>query len=101
MSWAIKLLPLAQNDITETINWYNEQKDGLGNAFFDALADSLNLLKIYPHLFQVRYKNIRQAPVKRFPFYIFYKLEEKSRLIVVLAVLHGSQNPKRWKGRNI
>ncbi len=99
MSWAIKIIPPAQSDITEIIGWYDEQKDNLGIAFFDALADSLNLLKVYPRLFQIRHKSIRQAPVKRFPFFIFYKIDEKLGLIIILAVLHGSRDPRVWKGR--
>ena len=33
------------------------------------------------------------------PFFIFYKIEEKLGLIIILAVLHASRDPKVWKGR--
>lgn len=99
MTWKVKLLPLSQTDITESVAWYDEQQAGLGDRFFDALADSLHLLKGHPQMFQIFHKTIRQAPVKKFPFSIFYRLDEATHLIVVLAVLHNSRNPRVWKGR--
>jgi plasmid stabilization system protein ParE len=43
------------------------------------------------------HRETRRAVVRRFPFGVFYKVEEAS--IVVVAVMHGSRHPKQWKQR--
>jgi len=35
--------------------------------------------------------------MRRFPFGIYYRIEQSH--IVVLAVLHGSRHPRRWRER--
>ncbi len=50
-----------------------------------------------PEIFQVIYKDIRRAVVQRFPFVIYYQIEEE--IIVVLGIIHASRNPHDWKKR--
>lgn len=99
MSYGIKIIPDAQTDVRETIDWYNEQKDGLGRRFLQSLAATVRILSENPKIFQVKYKNTRQAPVRGFPFLVHYLFEEKKQRIVILAVLHSSRDPQVWKKR--
>ncbi|MGH8497384.1 MAG: hypothetical protein ACRERV_01015 [Methylococcales bacterium] len=39
----------------------------------------------------------KRAVINRFPFGIYYRVENAT--IVVIAVMHGSRNPRRWKNR--
>jgi hypothetical protein len=34
MAYNLIITPLAEQDIAESYQWYNEQQDGLGNDFF-------------------------------------------------------------------
>lgn len=68
MTWKVKLLSLSQADITEAAAWYDEQQGGLGDRFFNALTDSLNLLREYsiPRCFKFDSKTSVKRPSKSF-----------------------------------
>ena len=43
MSFKIILLPEARLDIKDSIDWYNEQKAGLGKIFYQAVKSTILL----------------------------------------------------------
>ncbi len=43
------------------------------------------------------HRNTRRALMHRFPFGVYYRIENAT--CVVLAVMHGSRNPRQWKIR--
>jgi plasmid stabilization system protein ParE len=99
MSYSLKILPDARSDMREAIDWYNSQKKGLGTKFFKHLAEAMKLVLENPHLFQIRYKEVRQANIKTFPFQVHFFIDEERHDVVVIAVLHTSRNPQIWKDR--
>ena len=50
-------------------------------------------------LFAARYRGVRLAPLKKFPFLVYYVFDEPGQRVVVVAVLHGGRNPVIWKER--
>ena len=48
MSYTIKFLPEARQDVGQIIDWYNEQEAGLGARFLGNLAAALKLLSATP-----------------------------------------------------
>jgi plasmid stabilization system protein ParE len=58
---------------------------------------ALALIQRTPELHPLIHKQIRRALIRRFPFGIFYVVEEDT--IRVLAVFHGKRNPMRWMDR--
>lgn len=99
MNYTIKIHPLARLDITKSRDWYNEQKEGLGHKFYDAIALHIDQLSDNPHLFQVQSNEVRQAYVKKFSFAVHYLIEEQEKQVFVIAILHTSRNPEIWKTR--
>ena len=89
--------PFAELDATEAANWYNDKREGLGNEFLLALDAKINAIRRNPSHFQVVYKNIQRALTERFPYGIFYVVEDET--IYVIAIQHTSRNPKIWKKR--
>ncbi len=90
MSSKIILLPAAQKDIIEIKNWYRGKKIGLELEFVFELKAIINLLKENPLLFQTRYKSFRAAILKRFPYLIYYTIENE--IILIHAVLAAKQD---------
>jgi len=74
--------------------WYEEKLLGLGEEFLLAVEECANSIGRNPYLFQIKYKNIRMALVERFPYGIFYFVENNK--IIVLSIFHLSRNPKLW-----
>lgn len=88
----------ARNDIQESIDWYNEQRAGLGKQFYTQVKATINRLRSTP-FFQVRYEDVRCLPVKRFPFMVHFTVDETTREVVVRAVFHTSRSPVNWGKR--
>ncbi len=100
MSYKIIIDPLAMIDINESIEWYNNTQEKLGNRFYNKVHKTIEFIKKNPYSFAIRYKNSRIAPIEKFPFMVHYTIDEKKKIIPVLAVLHTSRNPKIWDIRS-
>ena len=97
MSLKVYLRPEAEADIEDAAAWYDRQRKGLGQEFLDDVLVALDTISENPNIYPVVYKQSRRPVVRRFPFGIFYRVDEGS--VVVLAVMHGSRHPRRWKKR--
>lgn len=97
MNLSIHFRPEAESDVEEAAFWYKKQREGLGYEFLNEVAGLCNTISDNPRLYPVVYRGVRRAIVHRFPFTIYYRIEEK--FIVVIAVMHGSRHPKRWQKR--
>ena len=97
MSYRIYLRPDAETDIEEAAQWYEKQREGLGDEFLDEVLSVFKIISNNPYMYAVVQRHIRRAVIHRFPFGIYYLIEEDS--LVVVAVMHGSRHPKRWQQR--
>lgn len=66
--------------------WYEEQRSGLGVEFARDVDRQAGSLKRFPNAFPVVFEDARRTILKRFPFGVYYTVEEAR--IVILAVLH-------------
>ena len=98
MTFDLRLFPEAEQDLLDAATWYEGQRQGLGHEFLDeilrAFADIADTPLMYPEV----HRDIRRALLRRFPFGVFFRIE--SRSITVLAVMHASRDPRRWKSRS-
>ena len=85
----------AGDDLRSTFAWYENQEKGLGVEFLRCVDASMFSISRSPKIFPSLYKGMRRALIRRFPYGIFFILEE--RRIVVLAVLHVKRHPLRWQ----
>ncbi len=99
MSYSIKLLPIAYNDLQEAKKWYNEKREDLGEEFKKAVNAEIEHIKRHPEHYQRIYKDLRQALLTRFPYAIFYSIESSKDRVVIFAVLHTRRNPDIAKMR--
>ena len=98
MAFRILIDEDVRTDIQESIDWYNEQKHGLGKQFYTQVKATINRLKSNP-FFQIRYDDVRCLPTKRFPFMIHFTVDESSNKVVIRAVFHTSRDPENWQDR--
>ncbi|MDP1726180.1 MAG: type II toxin-antitoxin system RelE/ParE family toxin [Bacteroidota bacterium] len=97
MIYEIIISPLADAELYESALWYNEQKEHLGIEFIEEVEIALNLLKSNPFLCAVVHADFRMALMKRFPFEIFYSIDDNR--ILIHHIFHSSRNPKIWKNK--
>ena len=84
MSLPIRLLPEARDEFDAAVDWYEQQRPGLGTAFLDRVRDVLARIAANPQLHAILYQDVRKAVVQKFPYVVLYK--EESGEVVVIAV---------------
>lgn len=97
MTLEVRLRPEAEQDLADAAAWYEEQRQGLGHEFLDEVQTTLATIAETPLMYPNVHRNTRRAVIHRFPFGVYFLVE--SAAIVVVAVMHGSRNPHRWKNR--
>jgi plasmid stabilization system protein ParE len=93
MSYELKLLPIAFKDLKEAKKWYVAKNETLAEEFKQEVNKKINYIKQYPEHYQFKYKEVRQSLVARFPYAIFYLVDEELKRVVVFGILHTSRNP--------
>lgn len=99
MTYSVVFSPGAQEDIIESIQWYNNEKENLGFEFYLQTDERLKQIAQNPLHFSIRFKNIRASKINRYPYLIYFTTNEKSLTILILGVLHTSRNPITIKKR--
>lgn len=85
----------AQSEIENAIEYYTEINTHLATKFFASLIDSYSKLELNPY-FEKRYKNYRAIKLYKFPFLLFYIIEEDKKQIKVLSCFHTARSSKKY-----
>lgn len=100
MSFIVEVHPLVSSDINEASHWYSSRRKDLGQIFEEHAFSSMEKIKDKPLLNPVKYHQIRTRRIsKKFPYFIHYEVIKPENKILVYAIFHGKQNPKRWSER--
>ena len=89
----LRYTEIAKDDIELAFAWYERQRRGLGFEFLDCLEASIQNIIDCAEMYQIRYSNLRSCPIRRFPFSIFYSIEDNE--IVVHSVFDNRQDPSK------
>lgn len=89
----IKLLSTALDDLSDGRLFYEKQGEGLGEYFFDSLFSDIDSLMLYGGIHPKAFGYHRMLS-KRFPYAIYYKLDE-GQVVVVWRVLDLRRDPKK------
>ena len=94
MSYKIKLLPIVHTDLRKAKKWYHQKNETLANEFKIEVNKEIDYIGEYPEHYQLKYKGLRQSLVTRFPYAIFYLVQEELKCIIIFGVLHTSRDPE-------
>lgn len=96
MDYKVSVSPIAAANIREAVAYYKENTT-LKVAQNFVIAYQVNVEKIKQNPFyQVYYKNFRGKPMKKFPYIIFYTLNEQYKIIYIKAVFNTYKNPTKY-----
>lgn len=93
------LVPEAKADVADAYLWYEEKSLGLGMDFLRCIEASLFSIQREPLIYPVVHETYRRALVRRFPFAIFFDIDDLGNHCIVYSVFHCSQDPEKWRGR--
>jgi plasmid stabilization system protein ParE len=84
-------LDAVRNDIINARQWYAEQQNGLDIHFILAIKETVaNIIKM-PSAYAVRYKNVRVAHVKVFPYNIHFFIDEIKAQVIITGIVHNKR----------
>ena len=90
----IKVLSSAMDDLYDGYRFYEQQTQGLGVHFFKSLFSDIDSLLLHAGIHPVHFGYHRLLS-KRFPYAIFYRLEDD--LIVVRRVMDIRRDPNQTR----
>ena len=93
----IEFLKEAQFELDETIEYYNNEVDGLGNEFLQEVLNAIERIAEFPEAWHPLSKNTRRCQTRRFPFGLIYTSLGNSLLIISVSNLH--RKPNHWQNR--
>jgi toxin ParE1/3/4 len=93
----VRVRPEAEVDAFEAASWYEREREGLGSAFLARLRRTFARIETQPLQFPQVTADIRRALVGRFPFGVFFVVEEQTA--TVIAIMHLHRHPSSWRGR--
>ncbi len=83
----------AKIDIELAFAWYEKQRIGLGFNFLDCIESAVKAIIENPDMYRVYYSNFRGCVIRRFPFLIFYTIENNE--VVVHSVFDSRQDTNK------
>ena len=98
VAFPVIFTPAASAELIEAQDWYEAKVPGLGRRFCAAIDALVQRMSTNPRQFPIVLKNVRRALLGRFPYSLFFVIEEDDTLLVI-ACFHASRNPKKWQKR--
>jgi plasmid stabilization system protein ParE len=93
----IRILPQAEQEFSEAVEWYNDQCLGLGYEFAAEVVATLERISDFPEAWPKISRRARRCMTNKFPFGVIYQVRKES--ILVLALMHMKRNPTSWQER--
>lgn len=93
----IKILSSAEHDLINGHRFYEAQDSGLGNYFLDTLYSDIDSLHLFAGIHQLVHSDSYRMLSKRFPFAIYYSVENS--VAIVHAVLDCRRSPAWLRSR--
>jgi len=87
----------ARAELIQAQDWYEGEVPGLGRRFRQAIDTLAERMSANPRQFPVVFKSVRRALLRRFPYALFFVVEEQT--LFVIACFHASRDPLQWQRR--
>ncbi len=93
----VRILSCAEQELSEAVDYYNTQCPGLGYEFAAEVQQTLTRITEFPEAWPSLSARSRRCLTRRFPYGILYQVRRNE--ILVLAVMHMKQDPRKWQQR--
>ncbi len=92
MEFDIIIAPRAQKEIENAIDFYAVHSLIAAKYFIDSLSECYHKLSANPY-FAIRYRNIRGIKLRKFPFSLYFVINENRNIVKILSYFHNRKNP--------
>ena len=97
MTLPVRLTPAAKKDLALAERWYFSEAPYVLGSFEEEIDRALGRISDRPELYSIVEARVRRAPVRKFPFSVFYRV--LPQWIEVIAVVHQARNARTWQRR--
>ncbi|MCO5249705.1 MAG: type II toxin-antitoxin system RelE/ParE family toxin [Chitinophagales bacterium] len=94
MAYKVFVSQRAQKEIEAAIDYYAQYSENAPRNFKANLKEAYNILELNP-FFEIRYKNIRAMKIKKYPYSLYFVINEDENKIRVLSCFHDKINPTK------
>ena len=92
-----RFLVSARSEFKDAVDYYNQRQEGLGIEFAQEVDVVVGRILADPTSYEKFSENIYSLRTKRFPYAVFYALDDET--VVILAVMHLRRKQGYWKDR--
>ena len=96
---SLRFLRRAEADLEEAVSWYEARSPQVARRFEDAVTSALDRLAGMPEMYALVDDRHRLCPLRKSPYVLVYRYEAADDEVVVVAVVHTSQDPPTWRSR--
>ncbi len=89
----LRYTDMAKEDLEIAFSWYERQRKGLGMDFLNCIEIAIEHIIENPKMFQIRYLDFRACVIRRFPFSLFYTVNNNE--IIIHSIFNNRQNPDK------
>jgi hypothetical protein len=89
-AFEIIIKPIVFLDAEEAVKYYEKKVPGLGRRFYNSFLASLTEVETKPFVHSYLQPPVRRCKIKKFPYKIFYIINDK--IIVVIGLAHAKRS---------
>ena len=93
MNHRVRVRPAAEQDIWTAVGWYDVNAPGHSDRLLDEVSAAMARLAKTPTLYRTVHGSVRRAPLRLFPYFLWYVVDEASNTVQVLAMTHHRRDP--------
>jgi plasmid stabilization system protein ParE len=97
MAYTLHVSHLAEADLAEAIEWYEQIRPDLGASLASSIEEAINRILDNPQAFATILPEVRRALVRRFPYAVIFRIRQDR--VEVEAIFHGRKDPTGWHSR--
>lgn len=94
MAYKVIVSPRAQKEIENAIDYYSQHSINAPYNFIESLKVAYSILEVDP-FFRIRYKTVRSIKLKKYPYSLYFIINEKKSTVRVLSCFHDKRDPQK------
>jgi hypothetical protein len=94
MDYKIIVSPKAQIEILNAINYYSKYSINAPKNFISQIEKSYKALSTNPY-YTIQYRNIRSLKLSKYPYSLYFSVNENDFVVEILSCFHNKLNPKK------
>ncbi|MCL2317274.1 MAG: type II toxin-antitoxin system RelE/ParE family toxin [Actinomycetia bacterium] len=94
MTWNLVVLPLAIQDIRQAASYYQDVAPAQVPRFLDSIQTTFDGLVDHPYAASPHPSGLRRRSVRVFPYSVWADVDEATRTVAIIGVVHHRRDPR-------